>query len=177
MTVSSAASASSYAGQRDTWTESACPSTSRQSSSAANGAKGASICVSASAAPRAAPPASSAARISFVSTISFEIATLNRNRSRSSVTPSIVRWVRRTSSAGSSPPRSAASPTAANTRPSQWWTPGRRSGSPAISFQSMSSSNGLANSIVSRIESAPHRSTSGIGSTMLPFDFDIEAPS
>jgi hypothetical protein len=40
----------------------------------------------------------------------------------------------------------------------------------------MSSSNGLANSIVSRIESAPHRSTSGIGSTTLPFDFDIEAP-
>ena len=41
----------------------------------------------------------------------------------------------------------------------------------------MSSSNGPANSIVSRMVSAPQRSTSGIGSTMLPFDFDIEAPS
>jgi hypothetical protein len=54
--------------------------------------------------------------------------------------------------------------------------PGRRFGSPAISFQSMSSSNGLANSIVRRIVSAPHRSTAGIGSTTFPFDFDIDAP-
>jgi len=41
----------------------------------------------------------------------------------------------------------------------------------------MSSSNGPANSIISRIVSAPQRSTRGIGSTTLPFDFDIEAPS
>ena len=134
--------------------------------------------MSARAAPPAAPPASSAARISFVSTINFEIAVLNRNRSMSSVTPLIVLCVTRTSSAGSSAsePRSTASPTATNTRPSHDATPGRRSGSPAISCQSMSSSNGPANSIMSRIVSAPHRSTSGIGSTTLPFDFDIEAP-
>ena len=51
-------------------------------------------------APRrcAPPPPSSAERISFVSTCSLEMAVLNRNRSRSSVTPLIVRWVRRTSS-------------------------------------------------------------------------------
>ena len=50
---------------------------------------------------------------------------LNRNRSRSSVTPAIVRCVSRTSVVGSSPSRSTASSTAANTRPSQECTPGR----------------------------------------------------
>jgi len=45
-----------------------------------------------------------------------------------------------------------------------------------MSFQSMSSSKGPANSIVRRIVSAPHRSTIGMGSTMFPFDFDIAAP-
>ena len=51
--------------------------------------------------PRARRPPSSVARISFVSTISFEIAVLNRNRSMSSVTPLIVLCVRRTSASGS----------------------------------------------------------------------------
>ncbi len=41
----------------------------------------------------------------------------------------------------------------------------------------MSSSKGPANSIIRRIESAPHRSISGMGSTMLPFDLLIEPPS
>ena len=101
----------------------------------------------------------------------------SRNRSTSSVTPLIVLCVRRTNDSGSSALAATASLTAANTRPSHWCTPGRLSGPAAISFQSMSSSKGPANSIVSRIVSAPHRSTSGIGSMMLPFDFDIEAPS
>jgi hypothetical protein len=50
------------------------------------------------------------------------------------------------------------------------------SGSGAISFQSMSSSNGPANRIIRRIVSEPQRSMIGIGSTMLPFVFDMEAP-
>ena len=70
----------------------------------------------------------------------------------------------------------AASITALHTRPNQLWTPGGRSGSGAISFQSMSSSNGPANSMVSRKVSAPHRSTSGIGSTTFPLLLLIEAP-
>ena len=96
------------------------------------------------------------------------------------MTPAIVLCVRRTSASASATPapRSTASPTTANTRPSHECTPGRRFGSsPAISFQSMSSSNGPANSMIRRIVSAPQRSTSGIGSTMLPLVFYIEAPS
>ena len=178
MTSSSTVIAGSNDGHDATHVEDPSPSSTRHNSSAANGAKGASISVSARAAPLAAPPASSVARISFVNTINLEIAVLNRNRSISSVTPLIVFWVSRTSSAGSSAsePRSTASPTAAKTRPSHDVTPGRRFGSPAISFQSMSSSNGPANNMISRIESAPHRSTIGIGSTTFPRDFDIEAP-
>ena len=131
---------------------------------------------SAVAASRAPSPASSAERIPFVSTWSLLIATLNRKRSMSSVTARIVRWVRRRSCSGSGASRSHASPTAAKTRPSHVVTPGRFSGSGAISFQSMSSSNGPANRMFRRIESAPQRSTSGIGSTMLPLDLLIDAP-
>ncbi len=141
-----------------------------------NGAIGASMSASDVAASRPPPPASNVERSSLVSTCSFEIATLKRNRSRSSVTPSIVRCVRRRSASGSAASRSAASETAVNTRPSHVFTPGRRSSFGSISFQSMSSSNGPANSIISRTVSAPQRSTSGIGSTMFPFDLLIEAP-
>ena len=95
----------------------------------------------------------------------------------SSVTPLMVLCVMRTSASVSAASVATASSTTENTRPSHACTPGRRSGSsPEISFQSMSSSNGPANSMISRIESAPHRSTSGMGSTMLPLDLLMDAP-
>ena len=98
----------------------------------------------------------------------------------SSVTPLIVRCVSRREHLGLRRRRRrapTASSTAANTRPEPRVHPGPavRLGA-AISFQSMSSSNGPANSMIRRIVSAPQRSTIGIGSTMLPFVFDIDAP-
>ena len=45
-----------------------------------------------------------------------------------------------------------------------------------MSCQSMSSSNGPANSKVRRTASDPHRSTNGMGPTRFPFDLLIEAP-
>ena len=105
-----------------------------------------------------------------VRTISFEIATLNRNRSRSVGHPR-DRAVRGAAPGSSAPPpRAATASPHGREHPAQPMvhTPGGGSASPAISFQSMSSSNGFANSIVSRIESAPHRSTSGISNTCLP---------
>ena len=140
------------------------------------GASGASISTRSRTASRAPAPASRARRVSFVSSISFETAVLNLNRSRSPVTPFNVRWASRVSSCGSSPPRAAASPTARHTRPSQPWTPGGRFGLGAMSIQSMSSSNGPANSMVSRMVSAPQRSTIGMGSTMLPMLLLMDAP-
>jgi hypothetical protein len=68
VTVSSAARDGSYVGHDDTWTDDPFPTLSRHNSSAANGANGASIGGQDGRGSQRSDPASSAVRISFVST-------------------------------------------------------------------------------------------------------------
>ncbi len=150
-----------------------------------NGAKIESIRASASALSRItaavagsdSPPPSIALRTSEVSSISRAIVTLNRLVSafvvasaislcaaaRNSVSPAV----------GSDP--SATDPTSAaarQTRASHLTAPVGET-----SAQSMSSSGGPANSIVTRTASGPYFASSSCRLTRLPVDFDIAEPS
>src|SRR5712691_335701 len=198
VTSSCTSSAGSAAGQLASATEGWWPRIS-QHSSAVYGANTDSSTVSVSAASRTAEssapgPESIARLVAVASSISLATATFSLVDSTSLVTSSMVRCVTRRNSGvdrGSSPlastvtspvstgPVPALAPTAAaptsvailTTRPRNFTDASGRT-----SAQSMSSSGGLANTMVSLIASTPCAASCSPRLTPLPSDLDIALP-
>src|SRR6266571_2970833 len=180
VTCSVTSSAALARGHPASVTDGWCPSSS-QDSSAVYGANSDSNTANVSAASLTAGspapgPESIARRAAVASSISLATATFRRAASTSLVTSSIVLWVtrRRSLSPVTDVPGAEACPASAAiliTRPRNFTDASGRT-----SAQSMSSSGGLANSIVRRIASTPCAASCTPRSTPLPSDLDIALP-